>query len=62
MRVVFDAAKLPIDIAKVRARFADIGTTLSMEWSLRSTQDLNRVFILVSALRPLSRRPSLSLS
>jgi formyltetrahydrofolate deformylase len=48
MRVVFDAAKLPIDIAKVRARFADIGTTLSMEWSLRSTQDLKRVFILVS--------------
>ena len=48
MRVVFDAAKSRIDISKLRARLADLATTLSMEWALRSTQDLKRVFILVS--------------
>src|SRR3984885_1165107 len=36
MRVVFDAAKLPIDIAKVRPRIAAIGPSPSMFWSQRS--------------------------
>jgi len=48
MRVVFDAAKAPIDIAKLRARFEEIAAMFAMEWSLRSSQDLKRVLLLVS--------------
>lgn len=48
MRVVFDAAEAPIDLAKLRARFEEIATTLAMKWSLRSSDDLKRVFVLVS--------------
>jgi len=50
MRVVFDAAEAPIELARLRARFEEIAMTLAMKWSLRSSDDLRRVFVLVSRL------------
>jgi formyltetrahydrofolate deformylase len=48
MRVVFDAAKTPIDLVDLRGRFAGVAEPFSMIWSLRPRDERKRVLILVS--------------
>jgi formyltetrahydrofolate deformylase len=48
MRVAFDAAKTPIDLAELRARFAAVAEPFAMSWSLRASDEKKRVLILLS--------------
>lgn len=48
MRVVFDAAAAPLDLAALRDRFKTIAESFAMTWSLRQAEDKKRVLILVS--------------
>jgi len=48
MRVVFDAAKAPIDIGRLRGAFEEIASAFAMTWALRPSDEKKRVLILVS--------------
>jgi formyltetrahydrofolate deformylase len=48
MRVVFDAAAGPIDLAALSARFEAVAKSFAMTWALRDAEARKRVFILVS--------------
>ena len=48
MRVVFDEAGAPIDIAKLRTRFEEVAKPFAMTWALGAALEKKRVLILVS--------------
>ena len=48
MRVVFDGAREPVDLAKLRENFGAIAAPFQMAWSLRASDEKKRVLILVS--------------
>jgi formyltetrahydrofolate deformylase len=48
MRVVFDAAAAPIDLAALGGRFEDVAKSFAMTWALRPAEEKKRVLILVS--------------
>jgi formyltetrahydrofolate deformylase len=48
MRVVFDSAQRPVDLAQLRERFGAIAEAFAMRWLLRASDEKKRVLILVS--------------